>query len=92
MTTLKSIIARDETVSKDDDRPREETPKVSMKDFAKALTKVLPSVSKRDEYLYKSLEGSLRKSRSTITSGSRRPESGEDHGIGASKKPTPMKH
>ena len=37
-----------------------------MKDFKLALTKVFPSVSKRDENSYKALEGSLKKTRASI--------------------------
>jgi hypothetical protein len=37
-----------------------------MRDFTVALTKVFPSVSKKDEHSYQSLEKSLRKSRSHI--------------------------
>ena len=40
---------------------------VAMKDFKLALTKVFPSVSKRDENSYKALEGSLKKTRASIT-------------------------
>ena len=39
---------------------------VAMKDFKLALTKVFPSVSKRDENSYKALEGSLKKTRASI--------------------------
>ena len=41
--------------------------KVLQKDFMYALQKVFPSVSKKDELSYKSLEGSLRRSRASIT-------------------------
>jgi hypothetical protein len=37
-----------------------------MRDFTSALTKVFPSVSKKDELSYQLLEKSLRKSRSHI--------------------------
>ena len=59
-----------------------------MKDFTRALIRVLPSVSKRDENLYKALEGSLRKSRSAITGGSGAVEEKKETGP---PKPTPMK-
>lgn len=69
MTTLRALVKRDDILK---DSGEEVQPsvaaKVNMKDFEEALTRVLPSVSKRDEALYKSLEGSLRKSRSAITS------------------------
>ena len=92
MNTLRALVKRDEAaMQQSKDNPEQvqavavETPKVSMKDFRVALTKVLPSVSKRDELLYKSLEGSLRKSRSNITNGKEKDE-------GGLKKPTPMKY
>jgi hypothetical protein len=40
---------------------------VTQEDFNLALTKVFPSVSKKDELQYKSLESSLRKTRASIT-------------------------
>ena len=40
---------------------------VQQKDFQWALTKVFPSVSKKDELSYRALEGSLRKTRGHIT-------------------------
>ena len=67
MTTLRTMVKKDEENHVADNAPQKSA-KVSMKDFQKALTKVLPSVSKRDEGLYRALEGSLRKSRSAITS------------------------
>lgn len=42
---------------------------ITTRDFAVALQKVFPSVSKKDELAYQHLEKSLRKSRSHITSG-----------------------
>ena len=62
-----------------------------MKDFEEALTKVLPSVSKRDEALYKSLEGSLRKSRSAITSAAP-VDAAPGKEVGAVARGGPMKH
>lgn len=68
MTTLRTMVKKDEeNQAAANDAPKKSA-KVSMKDFQRALTKVLPSVSKRDEGLYRALEGSLRKSRSAITS------------------------
>jgi ribosome biogenesis ATPase len=43
---------------------------ITQKDFAFALQKVFPSVSKKDEMAYQHLEKSLRKSRSHITNNS----------------------
>jgi len=40
---------------------------VTQEHFDLALTKVFPSVSKKDEMQYKSLEGSLRKTRASIS-------------------------
>lgn len=40
---------------------------ICQSDFRNALTKVFPSVSKKDELLYSKLENSLRKTRSHIT-------------------------
>jgi hypothetical protein len=39
---------------------------ITNEDFDLALTKVFPSVSKQDELKYKSLEGSLRKTRASL--------------------------
>ena len=51
---------------------------ISQEDFLHALTKVFPSVSKRDEQSYARLETSLRKTRSHInTEGN--PTEKEDH-------------
>ena len=90
MSTLRVLVKRDEaSASVTEGRaaePQDEGPKISMRDFTKALSKVLPSVSKRDELLYKSLEGSLRKSRSSLTTSS---GLNDKDGI---KKPTPMKY
>jgi len=41
--------------------------RITNEDFNLALTKVFPSVSKKDEMQYKSLEGSLRKTRASLT-------------------------
>ena len=57
---------------------------VTMKDFKLALTKVFPSVSKRDENSYKALEGSLKKTRASINT--QNPALEEPK-----KEPTPMK-
>jgi ribosome biogenesis ATPase len=40
--------------------------KISQSDFKEALTKVFPSVSQKDERIYKSLQSSLRKTRAAI--------------------------
>jgi hypothetical protein len=40
---------------------------ITQEDFDLALTKVFPSVSKKDEAQYKSLESSLRKTRASIS-------------------------
>ena len=86
MCTLRALVKRDESLEASNQPAAETGPtKVTMKDFTKALTRVLPSVSKRDEGLYRALEGSLRKSRSAITGGSE-----EKKEVGP-QKPTPMK-
>lgn len=48
---------------------KNETEKVliTREDFNLALTKVFPSVSKKDELQYKSLESSLRKTRASLS-------------------------
>lgn len=61
--------------------------KVHQKDFTLALTKVFPSVSKRDELSYKALEGSLRKTRSQINSATNPAEPTDKD----NPKPTPRK-
>ena len=63
-----------------------------MKDFESALTRVFPSVSKRDEASYKALEGSLKKTRASINQSSNQPAAeGKAKDTGNLKKPTPMK-
>ena len=100
MCTLKALVLKDEHVvasggAKDG---QSTAAKVTMKDFMNALTRVLPSVSKRDEGLYRALEGSLRKSRSTLTatgaagSAADKNESAKDLN-NSSRKPNPhMRH
>ena len=63
-----------------------------MKDFQKALTRVLPSVSKRDEGLYRALEGSLRKSRSALNGPQSSGQADPAKDSNANKKPNPMRH
>ena len=79
MTTLRSLVKKEEAVQNPDQTNSAAHAKVSMKDFQKAMTKVLPSVSKRDEALYRALEGSLRKTRSAITNSS--PNNAEESGL-----------
>ena len=62
--------------------------KVHHKDFVLALTKVFPSVSKKDELSYKALEGSLRKTRAQINSATNQPAEPTDKD---NVKPTPKK-
>lgn len=97
MQTLKAIVRKDESSTakptEENEQPATEKPKVAMRDFQKALTKVLPSVSKRDEILYRSLEGSLRKTRSSITNHAQGATSNNEKGADLGpRKPTPMKY
>jgi len=59
---------------------------VEHKDFILALSKVFPSVSKKDELSYRALEGSLRKTRAHINPAASQPES-----VTEPAKPTPRK-
>ena len=56
--------------------------RINQKDFISALTKVFPSVSKKDELSYRALEGSLRKTRASII---------QAEGEKDPSKPTPKK-
>ena len=88
LCTLRELVKKE---SKDGQKPDEqEKVLVHMKDFNSALTRVFPSVSKRDEASYKALEGSLKKTRASITQSSNQPES-RAKDSGNLKKPTPMK-
>ena len=72
LCTLKTVIQKDS--GKDQGKSAQtEKVSVSMKDFTRALTRVFPSVSKRDEQSYKALEGSLKKTRASITTSPSQP-------------------
>lgn len=65
MSALKSAMERNVT--------EEETILICQADFLFALTKVFPSVSKKDELSYARLEHSLRKTRGSITTDEPKP-------------------
>jgi len=60
---------------------------VTQKDFILALTKVFPSVSKKDELSYRALEGSLRKTRAQINQTTNQTDATDKEPT----KPTPRK-
>ena len=90
LCTLRDLVKKES--ANPEAKPTEGKVLVQMKDFTLALTKVFPSVSKRDERLYKALEGSLKKTRASITNNDEQPQpESKAKEAGGLKKPTPMK-
>ena len=88
LCTLRALVKKES--ENPEAKPTEGKVLVQMKDFESALTRVFPSVSKRDEASYRALEGSLKKTRASITKTENQPQP-EGKATGGLKKPTPMK-